>query len=97
MLRGWSREMVRGLVSPTPFMESCVRAMKGNLENFRNQDDQVSKAIRAIIAINNQGSQALLAKFADIVDLKDGLMNNRVCTVKFLVVESYFSCNTTQC
>ena len=38
---------------------------------------------------------ALLAKFADSVDLKDGLLNNRVCTVKFPVVESYFSCNTT--
>ena len=37
----------------------------------------------------------LLAKFADSVDLKDGLLNNKVCTVKFLVVESYFSCNTT--
>ena len=35
------------------------------------------------------------AKFADSVDLKDGLLNNGVCIVKFLVVESYFSCNTT--
>ena len=40
-------------------------------------------------------SPTLLAKFADSVDLKDGLLKNRVCTVKFLVVESYFSCNTT--
>ena len=36
----------------------------------------------------------LLAKFADSVDLKDGLLNKRVCTVKFPVVESYFFCNT---
>ena len=36
-----------------------------------------------------------MAKFADIVDFKDGLLNNRVFTVKFLVVEPYFSCNTT--
>ena len=34
---------------------------------------------------------SLPAKFADSVDLKDGLLNYRVCTVKFLVVESYFS------
>ena len=40
-------------------------------------------------------SCSLPAKFADSVVLKDGLLNNRVCTVKFLVVESYFSCNTT--
>ena len=39
--------------------------------------------------------QALPAKFADSVDLKGGLLNYRVCTVGFLVVESYFSCNTT--
>ena len=45
--------------------------------------------------MNPNGSKSLLAKFADSVDLKDGLLNNRVCTVKFLVVESYFSYNTT--
>ena len=38
---------------------------------------------------------SLLAKFADSVDLIDGLLNNGVCTVKFPVVESYFSFNTT--
>ena len=38
---------------------------------------------------------SLLATFSDSVDLKDGLLNNRVCTVNFLVVDSYFSCNTT--
>ena len=38
---------------------------------------------------------SLLTKFADTVDLKDELLNNRVCTVKFSVVESYFLCNTT--
>ena len=37
----------------------------------------------------------LPAQFADSVDFKDGLLNNRVCTVKFLAVESYFSCKTT--
>ena len=37
----------------------------------------------------------LAAQFADSVDFKDGLLNNRVCTVKFLAEESYFSCNTT--
>ena len=31
----------------------------------------------------------LTAKFADSVDLKDGLPNNRACTVKFPVEESY--------
>ena len=39
-------------------------------------------------------SRTLPAKLADSVDLKDGLLNNRVCTVKFRVVESYFSFNT---
>ena len=38
---------------------------------------------------------ALPAKYADSVDLTGGLLNYRVCTVKFLVVESYFSHNTT--
>ena len=38
---------------------------------------------------------ALLAKFSDSIYLKDGLLNNRVCTVKFLVVNSYFLCITT--
>ena len=40
-------------------------------------------------------SLALPAKYADRVDLKDGLLNNRVCTVKILAKESYFSRNTT--
>ena len=31
----------------------------------------------------------------DNVDLKDGILSNRVCTVKFPVVEDYFSCNKT--
>ena len=39
--------------------------------------------------------RSLPAKFADSVDLKGGLLNNMICTVKFLVVELYFSCNTT--
>ena len=33
-------------------------------------------------------------QYTDRVDLKDGLLNNRICTVKFPVVESYFFCNT---
>ena len=37
----------------------------------------------------------LPAKYGDSVDLKDGLLNNKVCRVKFPVVESYFLCNTT--
>ena len=37
----------------------------------------------------------LPAQYADSVDLKDGLMNYMVCTVKFPVVQSYFVCNTT--
>ena len=37
----------------------------------------------------------LPAQYTDRVDLKDGLLNNRVYTVKFSVVESYFLCNTT--
>ena len=40
-------------------------------------------------------SFSLPAQFVDSVDLKDGLLKNRVCTLRFLVVESYFSCNTT--
>ena len=36
----------------------------------------------------------LPAQYGDSFDLKDGLLNNRVCTVKFPVVESYFFCNT---
>ena len=34
-------------------------------------------------------------QYADSVDSKDGLLNHRVCKVKFPVVESYFLCNTT--
>ena len=37
----------------------------------------------------------LAAQFTNMVDLKDGLLNKRVCTVKFRVVESYFLCHTT--
>ena len=37
----------------------------------------------------------LPAKYGDSVDLKDGLLNNRVCRVKFPVVHSNFPCNTT--
>ena len=36
-----------------------------------------------------------MAQYTDRVDLKYGLLNNMVCTVKFPVVESYFFCNTT--
>ena len=32
----------------------------------------------------------LPVQYADSVELKGGLLNNRVCTVKFRVVESYF-------
>ena len=35
----------------------------------------------------------LPAKYGDSVDLKDGLLNKRICTVKFPVVEFYFLCN----
>ena len=37
--------------------------------------------------------EALPAQTVDNVDLKDGLVSNRVCTVNFPVVENYFSCN----
>jgi hypothetical protein len=37
----------------------------------------------------------LPAKYANSVDLKDGLFNNRVCTVKFPAIDSRFSSNTT--
>ena len=40
---------------------------------------------------------ALPAQYADSVDLKGGLMNNRVCTVKIRVVESYFSLSLLKC
>ena len=33
-------------------------------------------------------SLTLLAQYTDRVDLKDGLLNIKVCTVKFPVVES---------
>ena len=38
---------------------------------------------------------SLLAQYGDSADLKDGLLHNRVCTVKFPVVDSHFLCNTT--
>ena len=34
------------------------------------------------------------AKFKDCVDSKDGLLNNKVCTVKFSIGDFYFSLNT---
>ena len=37
----------------------------------------------------------LPAKYSDSVDLKDGLLNSRVCAVKFPAIESGFSSNTT--
>ena len=33
--------------------------------------------------------------YADSVDLKDGLLNNRICTVKFPVLKVYYWCKTT--
>ena len=33
-------------------------------------------------------------QYAESVDIKGGLLNQRVCTVKFPVVEPYFTCNT---
>ena len=41
------------------------------------------------------GGCTLSAQYADSVDLKCGLLNNMVCTVKFPVLESNFSCNIT--
>ena len=38
---------------------------------------------------------ALSAQYTDRVDLNDGLLNQRVGTVKFPVAESFFLCNTT--
>ena len=34
--------------------------------------------------------RSLPAQYADSVDIKGGLLNKRVCTVKCRVVESYF-------
>ena len=45
--------------------------------------------------VHKLGSQTPPALFTPRVDLKDGLLNNRVGTVKFLVVESYFLWHTT--
>ena len=49
----------------------------------------------AVLAGSPIESHCLPAKFVESVDLQDGLLNDRVCTVKFLLVESYFSFNTT--
>ena len=38
---------------------------------------------------------SLPAQYADSVDLKDGLLNSRVCTVKFPATEAYLSSNKT--
>ena len=49
-----------------------------------------------VLYTNNpvQRYTSLPVKYADSVDLKDGLLNNRVCTVKFPAKDSYFSSNT---
>ena len=44
--------------------------------------------------VDNRPS-TLLAKYADSVDLRDGLLNNKVCTVKFPAIESCFSIKIT--
>ena len=38
-------------------------------------------------------SLSMPAHYTDRVDLKDGLLNHRVCTVKFQGIDSYFLCN----
>ena len=40
-------------------------------------------------------SGTLAAKCADSADLKDGHLNNRVCTVRFPAIKAYFSSKTT--
>ena len=45
--------------------------------------------------IDGSDSSTLPARYTDRVDLKEGLQNNGVCSVKFFGVESYFLCNTT--
>ena len=69
---------------------------KGIQRNLRGSEWIHRESIESKwIQMNPNESKSLLAKLADTVDLKDGLLNNRVCTVKILVLESYFSCNTT--
>ena len=55
----------------------------------------LSKNKPAVQVAGADPSRSLPAQYTDRVDFKDGLLNNKVCTVKFPVVESYFLCNTT--
>ena len=45
--------------------------------------------------ISPGGGRALPAQYADSVDFKDGILNYRVCTMKFPAMKSYFSRDTT--
>ena len=47
-------------------------------------------ALSPPLVLEHKLDGALLAQTADNVDLKDGLLSNRVCTLKFPVVEDYF-------
>ena len=38
---------------------------------------------------SDSSDSTLPAQYADSVDVKDGLLNNRVCTVKFPAIEAY--------
>ena len=51
--------------------------------------------VAALPKVEIKTDSTLPAQYGDIVDLKDGLLNNRVCTVKVPVVKSYLLCNTT--
>ena len=52
-------------------------------------------SIKCLLCHGIADTQALPAQYTERIDLNDGLLNHRVCTVKVPVVESYFLCNTT--
>ena len=57
--------------------------------------DRYVGTLLATIYIGGTNRETLPAQYADSVDLKDGLHNNRICTVKFPVLKVYCWCKTT--
>ena len=52
-------------------------------------------ACNAVDLAWGRSSLSLPAQYTDGVDFKGGIMNYKVCTVKFQAVKSYFSRDTT--
>ena len=77
----------------SPTVEFCWEKIEGNLKRANTEPSMDFR--RANTEPSFPPLLLRLTQNADSVDLKGGLLYCRACKVKFPVVESYFSFNTT--